>query len=158
MTRVTGEAAKRTFLTIDGVIRALVTQSAAPGFTRQELVVSLMSHIPDDTIAPLSHSLRDRCRTVSRGASQDRDTSISGCNCPTLGTLSPVMNSVTRSISARLPSSITDVLTPLLSTFMTLHVASDSRRCLADSLTSLGIRMPSLVTEVYNRPGRNILQ
>ena len=150
---MTGEGAKRTFLTIDGVIRALVTENRAESFTRQELVVSLTSHIPDDNIgAPLSHSPRDMCHT----ASQDRDTPISGCNCPalvTLSVMSTLQTSVTHNLSSRLPSTITDVLTPLLSSFMRQQVTSNSPRgCIAESLSSLGIKMPSLVTEVYNRP------
>ena len=154
MTRVTGEGAKRTFLTIDGVIRALVTENrAAESFTRQELVVSLTeSHIPDDNIGAVSHSPRDMCHT----ASQDRDTPISGCNCPalvTLSVMSTLQTSVTHNLSARLPSTITDVLTPLLSSFMRQQVTSNSPPgCIAKSLSSLGIKMPSLVTEVYNRP------
>ena len=160
MTRVTGEGAKRTFLTIDGVIRALVTENraaAAESFTRQELVVSLTSHIPDDNIGAVSHSPRDMCHTVSPDrASQDRDTPISGCNCPalvTLSVMSTLQTSVTHNLSARLPSTITDVLTPLLSSFMRQQVTSNSPRgCIAESLSSLGIKMPSLVTEVYNRP------
>ena len=156
---MTGEGAKRTFLTIDGVIRTLVTENraAAESFTRQELVVSLTSHIPDDNIGALSHSPRDMCHTVSPDrASQDRDTPISGCNCPalvTLSVMSTLQTSVTHNLSARLPSTITDVLTPLLSSFMRQQVTSNSPRgCIAESLSSLGIKMPSLVTEVYNRP------
>ena len=155
---MTGEGAKRTFLTIDGVIRALVTENrAAESFTRQELVVSLMSHIPDDNIAALSHSPRDMCHTVSPdGAPQDRDTPISGCNCPalvTLSVMSTLQTSVTHNLSARLPSTVTDVLIPLLASFLRLHVTSRApSSCIAESLISLGIKMPSLVTEVYNRP------
>ena len=157
MTRVTGEGAKRTFLTIDGVIRALVTENrAAESFTRQELVVSLMSHIPDDNIT-LSHSPRDMCHTVSPDtASQDRDTPISGCNCPalvTLSVMSTLQTSVTHNLSARLPTTITDVLIPLLVSFLRLNVTNRApSSCIAENMSSLGSKMPSLVTEVYNRP------
>lgn len=131
MTRVTGEGAKRTFLTIDGVIRLLAENKE--DFTRQELV----------SLARLSFGIQTPPDTWTMTSSYNSSHTSSSI-------LNSIESSVKFNLSSRLPSSITSVLIPLLKSFIHLHI--DGANNIAEAMDSLVSIMPSLVTQVYNRP------
>ena len=128
---MTGEGVKRTFLTIDGVIRLLAENKE--DFTRQELV----------SLARLSSGIQTPPDMLTITSSYSPSLTFSSI-------LNSVKSSVKLNLSSRLPSSIASVLIPLLMSFIHLHLDGDDK--VLDAMDSLVNLMPSLVTQVYNRP------
>ena len=128
MTRITGEGAKRSFLTIDGMICRL--NENRESYTRQELISSLVSTLSGAGRDTLSDDINDdddddNCLDLDHGVTMyggnyNTDTG----DTPSSYSIDGVKSCVSQSLSCRLPPMVCDVLTPLILSYIGLSTAA----------------------------------
>ena len=126
---MTGDGAKRAFLTIDGVIRKMTENTDS--LTRQEWVINF------------NRALNSLTRVSSEPSSPYHCSSSSS-------PLASVMSSIESSLLCRLPSNICATLLPLLSSLIKIYVKEG--RCIVDQLDVVVRILSRMLIQVYNRP------
>lgn len=141
MTRETGEGAKRSFLTIDGMICSL--NENRENFTRQELVsyiVSAMTALGRDTYNDDIDDMDTPDDNDDNDHHLEPDVTISGSNYnhdTPAHLIEAVKSSVTHNLSCRLPPMVCDILTPLILSYIGLMVDRTPGRVPADIMGML---------------------
>ena len=128
MTRVTGEGAKRSFLTIDGMISSL--NQNRESYTRQELIsslVSTMSGAGRDTQSDDINDDDDNCLHLDHGVTLCNYNTDTG-DTPSSYSIDGVKSCVSQSLSCRLPPMVCDVLTPLILSYIGVHLTTAAGR------------------------------